>query len=162
MRVSSNDSDKLSAAPPKGWVAALVFGSNGGLVRERADKLAKAIVPDTSDGFRIADLGADVLRKIMDASFVILRDHPVNEEREADGLKPANCLWLWGQGRAPLWPPLPERYQVSGVVISPSDVTSSCFRLSAISVSICASFWSEAIWLLIWSNARAAERMFCA
>ena len=66
--------------------------------------------------------GADVLRKIMDASFVILRDHPVNEEREADGLKPANCLWLWGQGRAPLWPPLPERYQVSGVVISPSDV----------------------------------------
>lgn len=63
MRVSSNDSDKLSAAPPKGWVAALVFGSNGGLVRERADKLAKAIVPDTSDGFRIADLGADVLRK---------------------------------------------------------------------------------------------------
>ncbi|MBA5869096.1 MAG: phosphoglycerate mutase [Nitrospira sp. CR2.1] len=66
--------------------------------------------------------GADVLRKIMDASFAILRDHPVNEEREQDGLKPANCLWLWGQGRAPLWPPLPERYQVSGVVVSPSDV----------------------------------------
>ncbi|HND00745.1 MAG TPA: 2,3-bisphosphoglycerate-independent phosphoglycerate mutase [Nitrospira sp.] len=66
--------------------------------------------------------GADVLRKIMDASFFILRDHPVNEEREEDGLKPANCLWLWGQGRAPLWPPLPERYQVSGVVVSASDV----------------------------------------
>lgn len=66
--------------------------------------------------------GADVLRKIMDASLVILRDHPVNEERRQDGLKPANCLWLWGQGRAPLWPPLPERYQVSGVVVSSSDV----------------------------------------
>ncbi|WHZ24129.1 MAG: putative phosphoglycerate mutase [Nitrospira sp.] len=66
--------------------------------------------------------GADVLRKIMEASLVILRDHPVNEERRQDGLKPANCLWLWGQGRAPLWPPLPERYQVSGVVVSSSDV----------------------------------------
>jgi len=66
--------------------------------------------------------GADVLRKIMDASFFILRDHPVNAERRQDGLKPANCLWLWGQGRAALWPPLPERYQVAGVVVSSSDV----------------------------------------
>ena len=66
--------------------------------------------------------GADVLRKIMDASFFILRDHPVNEEREQEGLKPANCLWLWGQGRAPLWPPLPERYQITGAVVSSSDM----------------------------------------
>ena len=66
--------------------------------------------------------GFDVLRRIMDASFFILRDHPVNEEREQEGLKPANCLWLWGQGRAPLWPPLPERYQVAGVVVSSSDM----------------------------------------
>lgn len=63
MRVSSNEADKLSAAPPKGWIAALVFGPNNGLVRERADRLAKAVVPDMSDAFRVADLGADVLRK---------------------------------------------------------------------------------------------------
>jgi DNA polymerase-3 subunit delta len=63
MRVSSSDADKLSAAPPKAWVAVLVFGSNNGLVRERADRCAKAVVPDLSDAFRIADLGADVLRK---------------------------------------------------------------------------------------------------
>lgn len=63
MRVSSSDADKLSSAPPKAWAAALVFGSNTGLVRERADRLAKSIVPDMSDAFRVADLGADVLRK---------------------------------------------------------------------------------------------------
>ena len=63
MRVSSSDADKLSAAPPKGWIAALVFGSNNGLVRERADRLAKSVVPDLNDAFRVADLGADVLRK---------------------------------------------------------------------------------------------------
>jgi 2,3-bisphosphoglycerate-independent phosphoglycerate mutase len=66
--------------------------------------------------------GADVLRKIMDAAFFILRDHPVNEERQQEGLKPANCLWLWGQGRAALWPPLPERYGITGVIVSASDV----------------------------------------
>lgn len=63
MRVSSPDSDKLSAAPPKAWTALLVFGSNAGLVRERADRAARTVVPDLNDAFRVADLGADVLRK---------------------------------------------------------------------------------------------------
>lgn len=62
-RVSSSDADKVAATPPKGWVAVLVFGSNNGLVRERADACARAVVPDLSDAFRVADLGADVLRK---------------------------------------------------------------------------------------------------
>ncbi len=66
--------------------------------------------------------GADMLRKIMDASLLILRDHPVNEERLAEGAKPANCLWLWGQGRAHAWPPLPERHQITGAVVSSSDL----------------------------------------
>jgi len=66
--------------------------------------------------------GADMLRKLMDASIVILRDHPVNEERQRDGLKPANCLWLWGQGRAVEWPTIAERYSLSGAVITASEV----------------------------------------
>jgi 2,3-bisphosphoglycerate-independent phosphoglycerate mutase len=66
--------------------------------------------------------GADVLRRLMEASIVILREHPVNRERQAEGLKPANCLWLWGQGRAPVWPPITERYQLRGSVIASSDV----------------------------------------
>jgi 2,3-bisphosphoglycerate-independent phosphoglycerate mutase len=66
--------------------------------------------------------GAETLRKLMDASIVILRDHPVNEERRIEGHRPANCLWLWGQGRASEWPPLAERYAVTGAVIAASDV----------------------------------------
>ncbi len=62
-RVSSSDADKHSTSPPKTWVAVLLFGSNTGLVRERADACARSIVPDLNDGFRVADLGADVLRK---------------------------------------------------------------------------------------------------
>lgn len=62
-RVPSSDADKLSASPPKGWVAVLLFGPNNGLVRERADAAARSVVPDLSDAFRVADLGADVVRK---------------------------------------------------------------------------------------------------
>lgn len=63
MRITASDADKLSAKPPENWAAVLFFGSNGGLVRERADRCALSIVPDKSDGFRISDLGADVLKK---------------------------------------------------------------------------------------------------
>ena len=66
--------------------------------------------------------GSDILWKLMDASFQILRDHPLNDERREAGQKPANCLWLWGQGRAILWPSLSERLKISGVVVSQSDV----------------------------------------
>jgi 2,3-bisphosphoglycerate-independent phosphoglycerate mutase len=66
--------------------------------------------------------GSDILWKLMEASFQILRDHSLNDERQEAGQKPANCLWLWGQGRAIPWPSLSERLKMSGVVISQSDV----------------------------------------
>ena len=66
--------------------------------------------------------GADILRKLMDASLVILRDHPVNDERRAAGKKPANCVWLWGEGRAVAWPGMTEKYHVAGAVVATSDV----------------------------------------
>ena len=83
--------------------------------------------PQSLVGRPIADAlptgdGADFLWKLMDASFQILRDHPLNEERSAAGQKPANCLWLWGEGRAIFWPSLSERLKMAGVVVSQSDV----------------------------------------
>lgn len=66
--------------------------------------------------------GSDILRKLMEASLIILRDHPVNDQRREAGLKPAHCLWLWGQGRAPRLPSLMERHQITGTIISTSDL----------------------------------------
>ncbi|HJU06303.1 MAG TPA: 2,3-bisphosphoglycerate-independent phosphoglycerate mutase [Nitrospiraceae bacterium] len=66
--------------------------------------------------------GSDILRKLMDASLIILRDHPVNDQRREAGLKPAHCVWLWGQGRAPQLISLTERYAVTGSIVSASDV----------------------------------------
>ncbi len=66
--------------------------------------------------------GSDMLKKLMEAAIVILRDHPVNEQRRNDRLKPANCLWLWGPGRAVHWPNFAERRKLNGAILSTSDV----------------------------------------
>ncbi len=50
-------------APDKNVRAALIYGPDAGLVRERADMLAGAICPDLGDAFRVADLTADALTK---------------------------------------------------------------------------------------------------
>jgi DNA polymerase-3 subunit delta len=47
--------------PPKDLVAALIFGPDQGLVRERAETLIRAVVPDLRDPFLIADLDDSVL-----------------------------------------------------------------------------------------------------
>lgn len=88
---------------------------------------AVCVDPQSVKGRLIGDAlptgdGADILRELMEASHVILRDHPVNKERLASGKNPANCIWLWGEGRAIPWPSLSERFQVSGAVVASSDV----------------------------------------
>jgi len=56
MIVKSADADRFIGRPPKNLIAALVFGPDQGLVRERAEALAKTVLPDLSDPFRVAEL----------------------------------------------------------------------------------------------------------
>jgi DNA polymerase-3 subunit delta len=56
MIVRSGDADRFIGRPPKNLSAALVFGPDQGLVRERAEALAKTVLPDLSDPFRVAEL----------------------------------------------------------------------------------------------------------
>lgn len=56
MIVKPWDGDRFAANPPGGLAAALFFGPDQGLVRERADVLAQTVVPDLKDAFRISDL----------------------------------------------------------------------------------------------------------
>jgi 2,3-bisphosphoglycerate-independent phosphoglycerate mutase len=53
---------------------------------------------------------------------IILRDHPVNERRVKEGKKPANAVWLWGQGRMPYMPKFAERFGIKGAIISAVDL----------------------------------------
>jgi DNA polymerase-3 subunit delta len=56
MIVKPADAERYAARPPEGIVAILVFGPDQGLVRERAEKLAKTVVADLADPFRVAEL----------------------------------------------------------------------------------------------------------
>jgi DNA polymerase-3 subunit delta len=55
------DIERFVDRPPPSIMAVLVFGPDRGLVTERANRLAKSVVPDLSDPFRVADLDDGVL-----------------------------------------------------------------------------------------------------
>ncbi len=75
---------------------------------------------------------ANVLKELMEASRVILRDHPVNQEREAAGLKPGNGLWLWGPGKSKELPSFKDRFGLTGVTLSNSDLHLGISRCAGI------------------------------
>ena len=56
MEIKSHLADRFVARPPAELVAALVYGPDQGMVRERAAALAKSVVPDLNDPFRVAEL----------------------------------------------------------------------------------------------------------
>ncbi len=63
-----------------------------------------------------------LLADFVDKAKAILADHPVNIKRQQEGKLPANCVWLWGEGRAPAMLTLKELYGVSGALISAVDL----------------------------------------
>ncbi|MDO4298378.1 MAG: cofactor-independent phosphoglycerate mutase [Lachnospiraceae bacterium] len=64
----------------------------------------------------------EILRDMQKRSYEILANHPVNLERKAKGLNPANSLWFWGAGTKPMLSPFEELYGKKGVMISAVDL----------------------------------------
>lgn len=62
MKLAAGRIEGFLRAPDAKVRAALLFGPDAGLVRERADRLARGVVADLSDPFRIADLTPAGLR----------------------------------------------------------------------------------------------------
>jgi 2,3-bisphosphoglycerate-independent phosphoglycerate mutase len=66
--------------------------------------------------------GEDVLREMMRKSTDILENHPINREREKKGKKPANSIWLWGQGKKLILPTFKQKYSLEGALVSAVDL----------------------------------------
>ncbi len=64
----------------------------------------------------------DGLYDLMVKSYDILKDHPVNLERIAKGKRPANSIWLWGEGIKPQLDSFESKFNVKGSVISAVDL----------------------------------------
>lgn len=63
-----------------------------------------------------------VLAKMQRRSYEILSSHPLNQERKAKGLHPANSLWFWGAGTRPALDSFYGKYGKKGVMISAVDL----------------------------------------
>lgn len=59
---------------------------------------------------------------MMKRSYALLKDHPINKERTARGLNPANSIWLWGEGVRKNLTPFKEKYGLDGAMISAVDL----------------------------------------
>ena len=59
---------------------------------------------------------------MMRESYQLLKDHPVNKKRIAEGKRPANSIWLWGEGKKPILPSFEEKFGIRGSVISAVDL----------------------------------------
>jgi 2,3-bisphosphoglycerate-independent phosphoglycerate mutase len=68
------------------------------------------------------EAGSETIMEIMHRSQEILKDHPINRSRMSQGKKPANSIWLWGQGRAPDMDPMTKKYHLKGGMISAVDL----------------------------------------
>ena len=79
----------------------------------------------------------DVMLAMHKKSYYILKDHPINKARIERGLRPANSIWLWGEGKKPALPNFNEKYGVKGSVVSAVDLIKGigiCAGLDSIDV----------------------------
>lgn len=100
---------------------------------------ARCFPPHDVVGREIAEIlpegpGEERLRALMRISQRLLGAHEVNRSREQRGLKPANMVWPWGQGKAPQLPTLRERYGLSGAVITAVDLVKGLGLLAGMEV----------------------------
>jgi 2,3-bisphosphoglycerate-independent phosphoglycerate mutase len=82
-------------------------------------------------------LRSDILLNFMMESNRFLKDHPVNKARVARGLRPANSIWLWGEGKKPALTRFKDKYNIEGSVVSAVDLIKGigiCAGLTSIDV----------------------------
>ncbi len=80
------------------------------------DVLIKATSPEACET-------AAYLNSLIIKSQVLLKDHPINKKRIAEGKDPANSIWPWSPGYRPQMQTLQELYGIkSGSVISAVDL----------------------------------------
>mgnify|MGYP002512759027 CR=1 FL=1 len=75
-------------------------------------------------GQKVTDLlpTEKLFRDMMEKSFEILNNHPLNVERARKGLNKANSLWFWGAGTKPKFDGFEKRTGMKGAMISAVDL----------------------------------------
>jgi 2,3-bisphosphoglycerate-independent phosphoglycerate mutase len=80
---------------------------------------------------------SDKLTRLMIESEKLLAGHPINLSRKKNSLKPANSIWLWGEGKKPKLPSFKTKYGLRGSVVAAVDLVKGlgvCAGLSPVAV----------------------------
>ncbi|MHB9133168.1 MAG: cofactor-independent phosphoglycerate mutase [Armatimonadota bacterium] len=91
------------------------------------DVMGQAIEPNMPRGDH-----EDFLRQLIWDSFELLNKHEINRRRVDEGKKPANMIWLWGQGYAPRLESFAVLHGVGGTMISAVDLLRGIGRLAGL------------------------------
>lgn len=74
------------------------------------------------------------LLALMEKSYKLLKDHPINQARIKAGKRPANSLWFWGEGTKPNLQSFKDRYNLNGAIISAVDLLKGIGHLTGMQV----------------------------
>lgn len=77
---------------------------------------------------------AQKLYDLMIKSYDLLKDHPVNKARIEKGLRPANSIWLWGEGVRANLDNFKDKYGLKGSMISAVDLLKGIGKFSGMNV----------------------------
>ena len=78
---------------------------------------------------------AKPLINLMKRSVDILKDHPVNLRRIAEGKRPASSIWLWGEGTKPQMQSFEDKYGVKAGIVSAVDLIKGIGKLAKCEVA---------------------------
>lgn len=86
------------------------------------------------DGTPEAQKTADILNKLVKETYNLLKDHPVNVERESNNESPANIIIPRGAGEVPYVESLNEKYNVKSACIAETGLILGIGRLAGMDV----------------------------
>lgn len=83
------------------------------------------------------DVAKEKLLPLMERSFDLLKNHPVNLKRISEGKRPANSIWLWGEGTKPQLDSFEKLYGLKGSMVSAVDLLKGiaiCAEMTSVDV----------------------------
>lgn len=72
--------------------------------------------------------------RLMERSYRLLKDHPINKKRIQEGKNPANSIWLWGEGTKPALADFKKEHGLKGGIISAVDLVKGIGMLAGMKI----------------------------
>ena len=109
------------------------------LLLRKAKEGAILTPPHDITGKKVAEYlpdgtNSELLYDLMRKARAILESHPINKERVRLGKNPANCIWLWGEGRKPNLTEFAQKTGLKGAMISAVDLLKGIGKVSGMTV----------------------------